>query len=154
VNTLFFPRVQESILCSRQLQPTEYMTMRQTDPTMRDSALPTSLSTSQPKGSLMLICKKHLHNGIKIILSKSNCGRYKRRKKHEMVVVVTLTRAARDSNNRGCILAVGILVGGFQLRHRWCHQHKGYSKILSSMRVASPYSPSIRQINPEIRQNF
>jgi hypothetical protein len=30
-----------------------------------------------------------------------------------MVVVVTLIRAPCGGNNRGCLLAVGILVGGF-----------------------------------------
>lgn len=48
-------------------------------------------------------------SGIELWECPSNCHTLRRRKKHEVVVVVSIIRASCPGNNRWCLLSVGIL---------------------------------------------
>jgi hypothetical protein len=56
--------------------------------------------------------KNDLYFGDKDYLLPIQFPDIKGGERHEMVVVVTITRTACDRNNRWCLLALGILVGG------------------------------------------
>jgi len=52
-------------------------------------------------------------NGIGINVYQSNCHTWKTRKKYEMVLVGSFNCTPGSGNSRGCLFAVGVLVGSF-----------------------------------------